>query len=56
MSKEEIREELEFMDSSIVEAIIDCCKELYCEGIPLYEWSYNLAMERFDNATRDWED
>lgn len=56
MNKAEIKEELKFLDSMIVEAVIECCKELYCDGIPLYEWNYDSAMERFDKATRDWED
>lgn len=56
MSKAEIKEELECMDSSIVEAIIECCKQLYCDGVHLYEWDYNSAMERFDKATQYWED
>lgn len=56
MSKAEIKEELEFMDSSIVEAIIDCCKELYCEGVPLHEWDYDSVMGVFDKVTQDWED
>lgn len=55
MSKTAIKEELECMDSSIVESIIECCKELYCDGIPLYEWNYDSAMDRFDKATRDWK-
>ena len=56
MSKAEIKNELEFMDSSIVEAVIECCKELYCNGVPLYEWDYNSVMGVFDKATQDWED
>jgi hypothetical protein len=55
MSKAEIKEELESLDSGIVEVVIECCKELYCDGIPLYKWDYDSAMERFDKATRDWE-
>ena len=56
MSKAEIKNELEFMDSSIIESLIECCKELYCNGVPLYEWDYNSVMEVFDKATQDWED
>lgn len=56
MNKEEIREKLECMDSSIVESIIECCKELYLNGAPLYEWDYDSVMEVFDKATQDWED
>lgn len=56
MSKTEIKKELEFMDSSIVEAVIECCKELFCNGVPLYEWDYNSVMGVFDKATQDWED
>lgn len=56
MSKAEIKEELECMDSSIVESIIECCKTLRCNGVPLYKWNYNSVMEVFDVATQEWED
>lgn len=55
MNRAEIKEELECMDSSIVESIIECCKVLYCNGVPLYEWDYNSVMKVFDKATQDWE-
>ena len=56
MSKAEIKEELEFMDSSIVEVVIECCKHLCCKGVPLDRWDYDSVMEMFDKATQDWED
>lgn len=56
MSKAKIKEELELMDSSTIEAVIECCKQLFCDGIPLYDWNYDSVMEIFDKATGDWED
>ena len=55
MSKAEIKEELECMDSSIVESIIECCKVLYCNGVPLHEWDCDSVMKVFDKATQDWK-
>jgi hypothetical protein len=56
MTKEEIREELEYIDDSIVSAIIECCKELFCDGVPLYDWDRDTALQRFDKALADWEE
>jgi hypothetical protein len=56
MNKAEIKNELEFIDSSIVEVVIECCKELYCNSVPLYEWDYNSVMGVFDKVIQDWED
>ena len=55
MSKEEIKEELEYIDSGIIEAVIECCKQLFCDGVPLYDWNYDSVMKIFDKATQDWE-
>jgi len=55
MNKAEIREELECMDPIIVESIIECCKELYCNGVPMYGWDYDSVMRLFDKAIQDYE-
>lgn len=56
MVKDEIREEIEDLDDDVVSAIIECCKELYCDGVPLYNWDRDMVLSRFDKALADWED
>lgn len=56
MTKEEIKNELENTDSGIIEAVIECCKQLFCDGVPVYNWDYDTAMERLDKAIQDFEE
>jgi hypothetical protein len=46
----EIKEEIEEMDEEVLYTIIQCCKELYCDGIPLFNWNRETLLERFDKA------
>ena len=50
MNAQEIREEIEEMDEELLDTIVQCCKELYCDGIPLYNWNRETLLERFDKA------
>lgn len=56
MTKKELKEEFNYIDSTIINVVIECCKELYCEGVPLYDWDYDTVMKHFDKATQDWEE
>lgn len=50
MTKDEIREEIEDLDNEVFGAIVECCKELYCDGVPLYRWDRDMVLSRFDSA------
>ena len=54
MTKEEIKVEFEELNDTLVEAIIDSCKELVCKGIPLYDWSREAVAENLDKVLNDW--
>ena len=56
MTKQEIREELKYIDDDVVNAVIECCKELLCEGVPPCEWDRDAVLNHFDKALADWED
>ena len=53
--KEQIKQEIEELDDDIVCAIIDSCKELYCDGIPLFNWDRETMMQRLDKVMKDWD-
>ena len=55
MTKEEVKEELRFIDEAIINVVIESCEYMCCDGVPLYDWDYDKVMEYFDKATQDWE-
>ena len=56
MTKKELIREIEDLDEDVFEAIIACCKELYCDGIQLYNWDKYACLEHLEEAIADWED
>jgi len=55
MTKEEIREEIEYLDDDVVYTIIECCKELYSKGVQLFNWDKYTMMELLDKILEDSE-
>ena len=53
MVKEYIRNEIEHMDDIVLLSIIECCKKLVINGVPLYEWDADSVLDVFDEAIED---
>ena len=50
MDKEYIKNEIEEMDEDVLLSIIECCKQLAINGVPLYEWDGDAILDVFDEA------
>ena len=50
MDKEYIKNEIEEMDEDVLLSIIECCKQLAINGVPLYEWDCDSILDVFDEA------
>ena len=50
MDKEYIKNEIECMDEDVLLSIIECCKQLAINGVPLYEWDDSSILDVFDEA------
>ena len=50
MDKEYVRDEIECMDEDVLLSIIECCKQLAINGVPLYEWDADSILDVFDDA------
>ena len=61
MYKDYVRNEIEHIDDDVLLSIIECCKQLAINGVPLYEWNNDRLLEVFDelfnekNITLIWE-
>ena len=53
MDKEYVKNEIECMDEDVLLSIIDCCKQLVINGVPLYEWDADAILDVFDEANED---
>ena len=54
MLKEEIKAEFEELNDTLVQAIIDSCKELVCKGVPMYDWDRETVAQNLDKVLDDW--
>ena len=54
MDKEYVRDEIECMDEDVLLSIIECCKQLAINGVPLYEWDCDSILDVFDDAIECW--
>ena len=52
MTNEEIRKTIEDLDEEVLLTIIECCKEMYCNGIAPWEWNYRI-MDALDEVLED---
>lgn len=52
MTKEEIKESIDDLDEEVRLTIIDCCKEMYCNGVAPWEWGDRM-MEVLDKVLDD---
>lgn len=50
MDKEYVKNEIECMDEDVLLSIIECCKQLAINGVPLYEWDVDSILDVFDDA------
>ena len=50
MDKEYIKNEIECMDEDVLLSIIECCKQLAINGVPLYEGDCDSILDVFDEA------
>ncbi len=50
--KERIRECIEDIDDEVLETIIDCCKELVCNGKQMFLWDRDAIMDVFDKVMK----
>ena len=50
MDKEYVKNEIECMDEDVLLSIIECCKQLAINGVPLYEWDCDAILDVFDDA------
>ena len=53
MDKEYIMNEIEDMDEDVLLSIIECCKQLAINGVPLYEWDVDSVLDVFDEVIED---
>ena len=53
MDKEYIKNEIEEMDEDVLLSIIECCKQLVINGVPLYDWDAGSILDVFDEAIED---
>lgn len=52
MTKEEIKESIEDIDDEVLLTIIDCCKELVCNGTQMFLWDRQSIMDVFDDVMK----
>lgn len=52
MTNEEIREAIDDLDEEVLLTIIECCKEMYCNGLAPWEWDDRM-MEVLDKVLED---
>lgn len=52
MDKEEIRQAIEDIDYEVLYTIIDCIKELQCNGTQMFQWDRDAIMEVFDKVMK----
>ena len=50
MDKDYIMNEIEEMDEDVLLSIIECCKQLAINGVPLYDWDADSVLDVFDEA------
>ena len=50
MDKEYILNEIEEMDEDVLSSIIECCKQLAINGVPLYDWDADSVLDVFDEV------
>ena len=50
MDKEYVRDEIEEMDEDVLLSIIECCKQLAIDGVPLYEWDADSVLDVLDEV------
>ena len=53
MDKEYVRDEIECMDEDVLLSIIECCKQLAINGVPLYDWDADSVLDVFDEVIED---
>ena len=53
MDKEYVRNEIECMDEDVLLSIIECCKQLAINGVPLYDWDADSVLDVFDEVIED---
>ena len=53
MTKKEIWQKIEETDDTVLFAIIECCKQFYLNGTPLYKWERDELLNVFDEAIDD---
>ena len=53
MVKEYIMNEIEEMDEDVLLSIIECCKQLAINGVPLYDWDVDSVLDVFDEVIED---
>ena len=52
MTKEEIKQAIENIDEDVLLTIIDCCKELACNGTQMYLWDKDAIMDVLDDVMK----
>lgn len=50
MNKDEVKTEIEEMDEVLLLNIIECCKQLYIDGTPLFLWDRDTILDAVDRA------
>ena len=53
MDKECVRDGIERMDDDVRLSIIECCKQLAINGVPLYDWDADSVLDVFDDVIED---
>ena len=53
MDKEYVKNEIEEMDEDVLLSIIECCKQLAINGVPLYDWDADSVLDVFDDVIED---
>lgn len=55
IDKENLRVEIKNLDDSIINAIIECCKEILLNGVPLHEWDKDTVLVYLDKALEQYD-
>ena len=53
MDKEYVMDEIEEMDEDVLLSIIECCKQLAINGVPLYDWDADSVLVVFNEVIED---
>ena len=53
MDKEYVMDEIEEMDEDVLLSIIECCKQLAINGVPLYDWDADSVLDVFNEVIED---